>query len=175
MELWDLYTCERQKTGCTMFRGDDQPEGLFRLVVHVCIFNSAGDMLIQQRQPFKKGWPNLWDITVGGSAVSGDTSHSAAERELYEELGIQIFLENIRPMLTVHFDRGFDDIYLIEQDVDLHELHLQQEEVQAARWCSHQGILHMIEEGTFIPYHESLISLLFAMRKYRGVHRLQSV
>lgn len=170
MELWELYTYDRQRTGYTMLRGDGQPEGLFRLVVHVCIFNSDGEMLIQQRQPFKKGWPNLWDITVGGSALSGEDSRNAIARELYEELGLKFSFENLCPSLTVHFDGGFDDIYLIEQNVDLSEIRLQSEEVQAVRWCSRQEILKMIENERFIPYHKSLIELLFAMRKYRGAH-----
>ena len=86
MELFDLYTAEREKTGKTMVRGDRTPEGYYRLVVHVCIFDREGRMLIQQRQPFKQGWSNLWDISVGGSAVAGDSSRSAAERETLEEL-----------------------------------------------------------------------------------------
>ena len=86
MELFDLYTAEREKTGRTMVRGEPVPEGFYRLVVHVCVFDPQGRMLIQQRQPFKKGWSNLWDISVGGSAVAGDTSRTAAERETREDL-----------------------------------------------------------------------------------------
>ena len=85
MEIFDLYTAEREKTELTMVRGTPVPEGFYRLVVHVCIFNPEGQMLIQQRQPFKKGWSNLWDISVGGSAVMGDTSRTAVERETLEE------------------------------------------------------------------------------------------
>lgn len=170
MELWDLYIYDRQKTEHTMQRGGDQPEGLFRLVVHVCIFNRSGEMLIQQRQPFKQGWANLWDITVGGSALFGEDSRTAARRELYEELGVRLSFENLCPALTVYFDGGFDDIYLIDRNIDTSELSLQQEEVQAVRWCGEQEILRMIEDGCFIPYHKSLIELLFAMRNRRGAH-----
>lgn len=84
MEIWDLYDKDRIKTGETMVRGNQFKENTYHLVVHVCIFNLEGKMLIQQRQPFKDGWPNMWDITVGGSAVSGDTSQLAADREVYE-------------------------------------------------------------------------------------------
>ena len=62
MELLDLYTEDRVRTGKTMVRGTVVPEGLCRLVVHVCIFDSRGRMLIQQRQPFKSGWSNYWDF-----------------------------------------------------------------------------------------------------------------
>ena len=64
MELWDVYNYDRTKSGRTMVRGDKMEGGAYHLVVHACIFNSRGEMLIQQRQPFKQGWSNMWDITV---------------------------------------------------------------------------------------------------------------
>ena len=102
MEIWDLYTKDRIKTEETMVRGEKITKGFYRLVVHVCIFNSRGEMLIQQRQPFKSSWSNMWDITVGGSAISGDTSQSAAERKVYEEIGFKLSLDGIRPALTIN-------------------------------------------------------------------------
>ena len=170
MELFDLYTADREKTGRTMVRGEPTPAGFCRLVVHVCIFDPEGRMLIQQRQPFKRGWSNLWDITVGGSAVSGDSSRSAAERETLEELGLSVDLKEARPTLTVHFETGFDDIYVLTMDVDLSSLKLQHEEVQAVRWASEEEILRMIDDGRFIPYEKSLIQLLFFRRNHRSSH-----
>jgi isopentenyldiphosphate isomerase len=85
-EQWDIYDESRQKTGRTMNRGEHIP-GAYHLVVHVCLFSAAGKMLIQQRQPFKEGFPNLWDLTVGGSALAGETSRQAAVRETAEEIG----------------------------------------------------------------------------------------
>ena len=171
MELWDVYDVNRNKTGKTMVRGENFEEGAYHMVVHICIFNSKGEMLIQQRQPFKEGWPNLWDITVGGSAVQGDSSQTAAERELQEELGISLNLQGIRPNMTINFDRGFDDIYLIEKDSDLSELKLQYEEVQNAKWATNEEIFEMIKAGQFIPYYDSLIQLFFDSRKKYGCHR----
>ena len=97
MELFDLYTEDRVKTGRTMVRGTQVPKGFCRLVVHVCIFDPEGRMLIQQRQPFKQGWSNYWDMTVGGCAVAGDTSRTAAEREVREEIGLELDLSDVRP------------------------------------------------------------------------------
>ena len=151
MELFDLYTADRVKTDRTMVRGEQTPEGYYRLVVHVCIFNSEGQMLIQKRQPFKRGWSNLWDITVGGSAISGDSSRSAAERETLEELGISINLTNVRPTMTIYWEYGFDDYYVLTQDVDPDSLHLQY-------------------DGRFIPYEKSQIELLFFRRNHRSSH-----
>ena len=170
MEIWDLYDKDRIKTGETMVRGSQFKENTYHLVVHVCIFNLEGKMLIQQRQPFKDGWPNMWDITVGGSAVSGDTSQLAAEREVYEEIGYKLSLDGIRPSLTINFDKGFDDIYLIQKDIDISKLKLQYEEVQSVKWASKEEILSMIDEEIFIPYHKSLINLLFFMRTSKNSH-----
>lgn len=170
MELFDLYTADRVKTGRTMVRGDAVPEGCYRIVVHVCIFDPEGRMLIQQRQPFKEGWSNMWDITVGGSAVAGDTSRTAAERETREEIGLSIDLTDVRPSLTLYWEHGFDDYYLLTRDVDPDTLHLQYEEVQAVRWATREEILRMIDDGEFIPYEKGLIDLLFFQRNHRGAH-----
>lgn len=59
MELFDLYDDERRLTGETIERGDPLPESRYHLVIHICIFNSEGKMLIQQRQPFKKSFPGI--------------------------------------------------------------------------------------------------------------------
>lgn len=168
MEIFDLYDINRIKTGDIIERGKKIPDGHYHIVVHICIFNSKGEMLIQQRQPFKTGWPNMWDLTVGGSAVSGDTSQTAAEREVLEEIGYEISLENHRPVLTVHFDHGFDDIYTVINDLDIEKLRLQPEEVQAVKWADQDEIINMIDKGIFIPYHKELIKLLFFMRNRRG-------
>ena len=170
MELFDLYTRDRIKTGRTMVRGDKVPEGLYRLVVHVCIFDPEGRMLIQQRQPFKKGWSNMWDITVGGCAVAGDTSQDAAEREVREEIGLELDLQDERPTMTTTFEGGFDDYYVLTRDVDLSSLHLQYEEVQTVRWAEKEEILRMIDDGQFISYEKSLIELLFFFRNHSGTH-----
>lgn len=170
MEFWELYDIHRQKTGKLIQRGEKVPEGYYHTVVHVCIFNSNGDMLIQQRQPFKQGWPNLWDVTVGGSSVAGDSSIQAAEREVLEELGFHLSLEEQRPALTVSFSFGFDDIYIVKQDLDISTLTLQYEEVQQVKWASREEIIKMIDERTFISYHKSFINLIFDLAKTKDVH-----
>ncbi|MEM5593435.1 NUDIX domain-containing protein [Niallia circulans] len=162
MEKWDLYDKHRNKIDKQIARGDEMTSDEFHLVVHVCIFNPKGEMLIQQRQPFKQGWSNLWDITCGGSAVAGETSQQAASRELFEELGILYNFERIRPRFTINFERGFDDYYLIEYELDLNELTLQTEEVQAVKWASKEEILELIELKNLYPIMR--VSLLFFLR-----------
>lgn len=56
MENWDVYDQHRNKTGKIITRGSEMAPDEFHVVVHVCIFNKQGEMLIQQRQPFKDGY-----------------------------------------------------------------------------------------------------------------------
>jgi isopentenyldiphosphate isomerase len=170
MELWDTYDKYRNKTGRTVERGMHQMLiGEYHLVVHICIFNSKGELLIQQRQPFKEGWPDMWDITVGGSSVAGESSTEAAEREVYEEIGYKLSLDGVLPSLTINGDDWFDDIYIIRRDINIADLKLQYEEVKQVRWAEMEEILQMIESGSFLPYHKGFINLLFDMQDGRGV------
>lgn len=168
MEIFDLYDALRQPTGQTMIRGSKTPDGFYRLVVHVCIFNQKGQMLIQQRQPFKEGWSNLWDITVGGSVICGETSQQGAHRELLEELGLEVDFSSAVPAFSTTFQGGFDDIYILKAEPDISSLQLQQEEVQAVAWAEKEQILAMIDNKTFIPYSKVFIEYLFFRRDHSG-------
>jgi len=170
MEKWDIYTQDREKTGRTVVRGNELGCDEYRLAVHICIFNSENQMLIQQRQPFKKQWANMWDVTVGGCAISGETSQQAIQRELFEELGLKMDFTNIRPQLTVNFENGFDDIYMVQLDntIDINNLNLQYDEVSCAKWASLKEIEEMMHRGVFIPYYENLIKLMFDMKGCYG-------
>ena len=170
MELWDLYTKNREKTGKTMIRGAKMPADLYHLVVHVCIFNSSGEMLLQRRQLTKFGWPGLWDVTASGSAIAGETSGDAAAREMREELGLVLDFSDKRPALTIHFPEGFGDVYLLERDLDISSLTLQTEEVLAVKWASEAEIMELIDRGEFIPYYKDFISVLFYLRNKSTLH-----
>ncbi|CCQ19681.1 Uncharacterized Nudix hydrolase lmo0368 [Listeria monocytogenes N53-1] len=63
----------RELTGKTHIRGEKLAPGELHLVVHVCIFNENGQLLIQKRQKDKEGWPNYWDLSAAGSALKGET------------------------------------------------------------------------------------------------------
>ena len=165
-ERFDIYDKNRIKTGKTMLRGEKAGGEWLRTVVHICVINSQGKMLIQQRQSFKKSWSGMWDISVGGGVLAGESPCEAARRELREEIGLEIDFSALRPSFTVNFSKGFDDYFIVQRDVELSELVLQQEEVQAVRWADCDEIFRMIDSGEFIPYHKSLIQLMFDMKDH---------
>ncbi len=168
MELWDVYDVDRIPTGRLTERGCTPKPGDYHLAVHICVIRSDGKMLIQQRQPFKQGFPGLWDITTGGSSVAGENSRQAAEREVFEELGLKLDLSKTRPAFTINYSHGFDDFYIVEAQPELDSLSLQYEEVKDAAWAGQEEILSMLDSGVFVPYRRPLIELIFNMAGSTG-------
>lgn len=168
MEIVDLYDNYRRPTGETIVRGTPVPKGSYRSVIHICVFNSAGELLIQQRTDDARSFANLWDVSVGGGVSSGETPQLAATREISEELGLEYDFSQAVPALTVTFSEGFDDFFIIQKDVKLEDLKLQPEEVQAVRWANLAEVLAMIDSKSFIPYRKSLMDYLFFLRNHTG-------
>ncbi len=166
MEVWDIYNIDREKIGKTMTRGSKFNAGEYHMIVSICIFNSRGEMLIQQRQGCKSRWANLWDLTAGGSALAGEISREAARRELKEELGIDIDFKNIKPHITKYYPTSFMDMYLICKDIDISEITMQYEEVQAVKWASIDEVMIMQDKGEFLPHHKILLQLLFDFKTH---------
>ena len=173
MELWDIYDIDLVSTGRVAQRGKPASEGglgegEYHLVVHICVFNGRGQLLLQQRQKDKEGYPNLWDVSAAGSALAGENSAAAASRELREELGLVHDFTKERPFWTTHFERGFDDWYFIRMEADISDLRLQPEEVQDARWADLAEIERMLDSGEMVPYYRDLVRLWFVMKDHRG-------
>ena len=165
MELVDLYDENRRPLGRTAERYGPKGDGAFLTVVHVCLFDSRGRLLIQRRSESKRYWPGTWDVSVGGAVDAGETSRQAAERETREELGLTLDLGDARPSLSVNFAGGFDDFFLAERDVDLGELRLQREEVAEVRWAELPELRELVDRGAFTAYPMSFLELLFDLHR----------
>src|SRR5262249_22500456 len=59
------------------------------------IFNSAGEVYLQQRSRWKDRHPLRWDSSAAGHVVASESYDETARRELEEELGISVSLERI--------------------------------------------------------------------------------
>lgn len=60
----------------------------YHKVVDILIFNKLGELALQKRVLDDKPFPGYWDFSAGGHIDLGEESQNAAERELFEELGI---------------------------------------------------------------------------------------
>ena len=171
METFDIYTEDRIKTGEIAVRGQNLEYGTYKMIIHVCVINSNNEMIIQKRHKEKKVWGDKWDISVAGGAIAGETSRQAATRETLEEIGLKANIENIRPRFTLNFEGGFDDFYIINSDVNLNELRLQEEEVSEVKLADKNEILSMIKNGEFIPYHPSIVEMIFNFNLTNDIYK----
>ena len=169
METVDIYDKNRKRTGKTRLKSETLQPGEYICIAHVVVFNRMGEMLIQQRTDDKIDWPGRWDITAGGGGIAGETPAQTAQRELWEELGIPADLTGARPALTVSYDLGFDDYYIVNVDgLSLSDIKCQAEEVKAVQWASMDTILQMMAEDRFVRYKEGFIQYLFALKDGGG-------
>lgn len=60
-------------------------------VVHLHVFNRAGELYLQKRPKWKDVQPDMWDTACGGHVDLGENVDRALRREVHEELGIVDF------------------------------------------------------------------------------------
>lgn len=66
---------------------------LLHRAVHIFVFNSRGDLLLQMRSALKDEYPLCYTSSASGHLGAGETYEAAAPRELEEELGLAGQLE----------------------------------------------------------------------------------
>lgn len=87
----------------SMEKMEAHQKALLHRAFSVFIFNSKGDMLLQQRAPGKYHSPGLWTNACCSHPRPGEDTRAAAIRRLHEELGFSTPLE-----------KSFDFIYRTE-------------------------------------------------------------
>ncbi|GGB08272.1 isopentenyl-diphosphate Delta-isomerase [Puia dinghuensis] len=113
----------------------------------VFIFNSKGEMLLQQRAGDKYHSPGLWTNACCSHPRPGEDTLAAACRRLREELGFTTSLEKLFDFTyRSEFDNGltefeFDHVFVGYYDDE--DIHPNAAEVSDYRYCS----LEEIKEG----------------------------
>ncbi len=89
-------------------------KGELHRALSVLIFNSRGEILLQQRAFSKYHSPGLWSNTCCSHPRPGEDSLQAASRRLSEEMGFSVPISNsFEFVYKAHFENG-----LIEHEYD---------------------------------------------------------
>ena len=156
MEIWDLYTEDRICTGLEHIRGQELPDGLYHLVVHVWIRNPQGKYLISQRAASRPTHPLMWEC-VGGSVLKGESSLQGALREAQEEVGAQLLPHRGRVVFsrlrkTINGKKANDimDVWLFEHDGEISLAQATTDEVAQSRWMDAREIRALYDAGKLV-------------------------
>ena len=76
-------------------RSEVHENNLRHRAIHVLIFNEKGEVLLQKRSPWKDRHPSLWDSSVAGHVSADEEYDATAQRELVEELGVEMELNRV--------------------------------------------------------------------------------
>ncbi|MBE5810828.1 MAG: NUDIX domain-containing protein [Clostridiales bacterium] len=151
MELWDLYTRDREPTGEIHIRGEKLPPERYHLVVHVWIRNSRGEWLISQRAASRPTFPLMWE-SVGGSVTAGEDSLTGAIREAKEEVGVDLdptLGKLVNSTVREHF-QDIKDVWVFLYDGEIDLRNATTDEVADMRWMTVAEIRALYESGELV-------------------------
>lgn len=127
---------------------------LLHPVIHLHVFNRAGELYLQKRSMTKDIQPGKWDTAVGGHVDYGEEVETALRREAREELGI------------TDFTPRFIDCYIFESAIEKElvysyrtiyegEITPDQRELDGGRFWSIDDIHVHLGQGVFTPNFEN--------------------
>lgn len=161
MEKWDILNSRGDTVGKVAVRGQTPlKSGEYHLVVHIWVISADGRLLVQRRSDSKKLMPGEWAAT-GGSAICGETSFCAAQRELLEELGLRLVARQSKCMTRIKKRNAFVDLWFTKSDVDVSSLTLQSSEVACAKWVTKKELMQMVDSGEFHNYSNEYFETVF--------------
>jgi isopentenyl-diphosphate delta-isomerase type 1 len=108
--------------------------------VHVLVFNSRGELFLQQRSLTKDCFPGVWDSSSSGHLDQGEEYDACAVRELAEELGCRVTTAPQRLFqLPASPETGYEFcwVYRVEHDGPFQ---LQESEVRGGGWFTAEAI-----------------------------------
>lgn len=126
-------------------------KALLHRAISVIIFNSKGEMLIQQRALTKYHWAGIWSNTCCSHPRKDESFKTAAERRLFEELGIKTPLKEEFHFIYKAYDKPsglteweYDTVFT---GVFNDSFNFNKEEVAAIRWTKMDDLQNDIQNN----------------------------
>ena len=116
----------------------------------VFIFNSDGDLMLQQRAAHKYHSPLLWTNTCCSHQRDGETNIEAGKRRLVEEMGFSTELKEVFSFIyKAPFDNGLTEHEFDHVMTGFYEMDpvINKEEVEAWKWMPVEAVKSNIESN----------------------------
>lgn len=172
-ELIAILNEDGTSTGQCATKKEIYQKGYWYRSVHIWIINDQHELLMQKRNPHKKTFPNLWALSAAGHVLANETSLEAGIRELKEELNIDAIPEDLEYLFTIKREQPynestlkvFDDVYLLQWNLDVEHTKLQVEELTDIKYIYYEYLQSILEnhDPDYVPFteeNERLFSIL---------------
>jgi 16S rRNA (adenine1518-N6/adenine1519-N6)-dimethyltransferase len=116
-EIFDVVN-ERDEVIGQAPRSQVHARKLLHRAIHIFVFTSRGELLLQKRSEFKDEYPLKFTSSASGHLSAGETYDEAAPRELREELGIAVPLVRLQKF-PAGPETSFEHTVLYRADCDL--------------------------------------------------------
>jgi len=152
MEKFDVVDINGKPSGLLANRGTLLNNGQYYIGVHVYIYNSRMEFLLQQRSYTKEFRPGGWDILMGHN-IAGETSYESIIREIKEEIGLIIPQKNIEFISRIIWEEYHHimDVFFLKIDYNLKKLILKKDEVINIKKIIKQEMLVLIKNMDYRP------------------------
>ena len=125
-------------------------QGVLHRAFSVFIFNTKGEVLLQQRALSKYHSPGLWTNTCCSHPRPGETTEEAAHRRLKEEMGFDCILQHKFIFIyKVQFDNGLYEHELdhVYTGVYEEEPSINPDEVNMYKWMKWEQLLEDVNKN----------------------------
>ncbi|NLD99505.1 MAG: NUDIX domain-containing protein [Fibrobacter sp.] len=175
MEYFDVIESDGNFAGYSLSRDVVHSRGLWHRTVHVWVFNSHNELLIQKRSLTKEVYPGLWDISCAGHVSAGESNLTAAVRELHEELGLTVVKDDLSFLFTVtqkfvnsdktFIDNELTDVFLLRKDLVIDQIQFDENEVIGLKFVPIQMLKDdlTLKSFLFAPHNEEYYKLFTAL------------
>lgn len=88
-------------------------QGLWHRGAHIFLFTPDGKLIVQQRSADRKQYASLWDCSVSEHVKAGEDYVTAAQRGLWEELGLRDVTLTPRIRFRLNYGPNDNEISLL--------------------------------------------------------------